>query len=228
MKKAFTLIELLVVIAIISLIAAILFPVFAAAKDSAKRTSALSNLKQIGTALQLYLADNDDTIPFHFPVSPTWPGYDDILFFAGPGGYSTTFAPYLPNRDVWFSADDRLSVKGYTSFTFNEQLAFAWPLSEIPRPSEAIYATDRTDVDPLSQQHPFDTYAWWQFTDTVPFTEASLPGKIDPVSVAAQIDPIRYIGGTAIYLFLDSHAAAMNFYRTWGDASHNLHLATKS
>jgi prepilin-type N-terminal cleavage/methylation domain-containing protein len=62
-KKAFTLIELLVVIAIIAILAAILFPVFAQAKTAAKKTQSLSNVKQIGTGIQMYLADNDDTYP---------------------------------------------------------------------------------------------------------------------------------------------------------------------
>jgi prepilin-type N-terminal cleavage/methylation domain-containing protein len=61
MKRAFTLIELLVVIAIIAILAAILFPVFAQAKAAAKATQALSNMKQIGTAIQMYVADYDDT-----------------------------------------------------------------------------------------------------------------------------------------------------------------------
>jgi prepilin-type N-terminal cleavage/methylation domain-containing protein len=63
MKKAFTLIELLVVIAIIAILAAILFPVFAQAKVSAKKTSALSNQRQISVGLMLYMQDNDDTYP---------------------------------------------------------------------------------------------------------------------------------------------------------------------
>jgi prepilin-type N-terminal cleavage/methylation domain-containing protein len=63
MKKAFTLIELLVVIAIIAILAAILFPVFAQAKTAAKKSTDLSNTKQIGLGTQIYTADNDDLFP---------------------------------------------------------------------------------------------------------------------------------------------------------------------
>lgn len=63
MKRAFTLIELLVVIAIIAILAAILFPVFAQARTAAKRTSELSNVKQLGLATIMYAGDFDDTFP---------------------------------------------------------------------------------------------------------------------------------------------------------------------
>jgi prepilin-type N-terminal cleavage/methylation domain-containing protein len=63
MKRAFTLIELLVVIAIIAILAAILFPVFAQAKTAAKKAVAISNQKQIGTAMQIYMGDFDDYFP---------------------------------------------------------------------------------------------------------------------------------------------------------------------
>ena len=63
MKKGFTLIELLVVIAIIAILAAILFPVFAQAREKARQTSCLSNLKQIGTATMLYADDYDECLP---------------------------------------------------------------------------------------------------------------------------------------------------------------------
>ena len=70
LRKAFTLIELLVVIAIIAILAAILFPVFAQAKEAAKKTAALSNAKQTGTAFNIYLTDSDDVMPLAFVLRP--------------------------------------------------------------------------------------------------------------------------------------------------------------
>ena len=61
-NTAFTLIELLVVIAIIAILAAILFPVFAQAREMARKTSCLSNSKQICKASQMYLQDYDETL----------------------------------------------------------------------------------------------------------------------------------------------------------------------
>jgi len=63
-NKAFTLIELLVVIAIISILAAILFPVFARARENARRASCMSNLKQIGLAIMQYTQDYDERYPY--------------------------------------------------------------------------------------------------------------------------------------------------------------------
>lgn len=78
-RKAFTLIELLVVIAIIAILAAILFPVFAQAKESAKKTAGISNQKQNGTAMIIYSTDNDDLLPHSLIKSSAGPWQFNLL-----------------------------------------------------------------------------------------------------------------------------------------------------
>ncbi len=87
-RKAFTLIELLVVIAIITILAAILFPVFAQAKAAAKKTQALSNCKQFGIAFFMYNTDSDDT----FLTQNN--DLDD------KGEFQTILQPYIKNRGI--------------------------------------------------------------------------------------------------------------------------------
>ncbi len=84
-KNAFTLIELLVVIAIIAILAAILFPVFAQAKEAAKKTQAISNAKQTAQATAIYVTDFDDLFPSAYRIQSngnirTWPNYAAALF----------------------------------------------------------------------------------------------------------------------------------------------------
>jgi prepilin-type N-terminal cleavage/methylation domain-containing protein/prepilin-type processing-associated H-X9-DG protein len=71
-QAGFTLVELLVVIAIISILAAILFPVFAGVKEKARQATCMSNLRQLGTATNMYLQDFDETYPAADPTAPDW------------------------------------------------------------------------------------------------------------------------------------------------------------
>src|SRR5205809_6997285 len=72
-RRGFTLIELLVVIAIIAILAAILFPVFAQAREKARGASCMSNLKQSGTALMMYVQDYDEYYPINLYLDFTKP-----------------------------------------------------------------------------------------------------------------------------------------------------------
>src|SRR5689334_8544067 len=78
-RRGFTLIELLVVVAVITILAGILFPVFAQARDAAKRANCISNLRQIALAHQMYVQDNDETLPFWYVMGPRgyiiWPEF---------------------------------------------------------------------------------------------------------------------------------------------------------
>ena len=97
-RRAFTLIELLVVIAIIAILAAILFPVFAQARDKARQTADLSNLKQIGLAIQMYAQDYDETMAPAEGWRPDLP--------SDPGQFVTWMAlvlPYTKNHQIFRS-----------------------------------------------------------------------------------------------------------------------------
>jgi prepilin-type N-terminal cleavage/methylation domain-containing protein/prepilin-type processing-associated H-X9-DG protein len=96
-RRAFTLIELLVVIAIIAILAAILFPVFAKAREKARTAACESNCKQIGLAFVQYVQDFDEKYP------PMW---------VGPGGNNMTFGsemlvqPYIKNQQAFICPSD--------------------------------------------------------------------------------------------------------------------------
>jgi prepilin-type N-terminal cleavage/methylation domain-containing protein len=112
LKSGFTLIELLVVIAIIAILAAILFPVFAQAKAAAKSTATLSNLKQIGTAGQIYSNDYDDVVhPHEFNVPTTDPGNGGLWSPSGKAGWYEIVKPYIKSAPLVFDAARGMTIK---------------------------------------------------------------------------------------------------------------------
>src|SRR6184192_1344804 len=94
-RCGFTLIELLVVIAIIAILAAILFPVFAQAREKARQTACLSNLKQVGTGLMMYAQDYDETLPAQPNEVPKF-----WLDTAGTN-WCRGVLPYIKSRQVY-------------------------------------------------------------------------------------------------------------------------------
>jgi prepilin-type N-terminal cleavage/methylation domain-containing protein/prepilin-type processing-associated H-X9-DG protein len=93
-RPAFTLIELLVVIAVIAILAAILFPVFAQARERARMSACVSNMRQIGTALMIYAQDYDETFPYAFFRGNTQVGADPSYV------WKNAIRSYLKSLDV--------------------------------------------------------------------------------------------------------------------------------
>jgi prepilin-type N-terminal cleavage/methylation domain-containing protein/prepilin-type processing-associated H-X9-DG protein len=113
MRNAFTLIELLVVIAIIAVLAAILFPVFATAKKAALKTACISNLRQIGAGVQMYMGDNDDCLPRASSWGRVWdipecakkrpPGYESVdPLFPVSRNLPDLLGIYTKSKDIWW------------------------------------------------------------------------------------------------------------------------------
>jgi prepilin-type N-terminal cleavage/methylation domain-containing protein len=205
-KKAFTLIELLVVIAIIAILAAILFPVFAQAKEAAKKTTCLSNNKQIGMAIQMYLTDSDDTYsPAYYYRNPNSSGNLDAT---GIEQWSGFMQPYIKNYKMFVCPSDKKrglaptnfddrpgggnnmgeGADGSTSFTSgtglqdNQAPRLSYTANEalMPRPRGGIggvmVGQPQNVVGAGSVDNPANTIAVTEFTDYVNAVTGTGPG----------------------------------------------------
>jgi len=170
-RRGFTLIELLVVIAIISILASILFPVFARARENARRASCMSNLKQIGLGTMMYVQDYDEKYPqAYWYSSPTFTksasdytlqevdGMPGKLFKTGDAGgtprgnyisWMDLIFPYVKSTQLFVCPSDTTDV-GYPSYGYNPLIS-GWKrtsnshgiaLAAVSRPSEVIMNYD--------------------------------------------------------------------------------------
>ena len=139
--KGFTLIELLVVLAIIGLLAALLFPVFSRAREAARGLSCLSNEKQIGTALLLYLQDYDETYPMSrlpdathplsgcMAPSPLWNPSDQLE--GSSINWKREIAPYIKNLQIFGCPSNTYAwYQGGFNGTVGDESNWAYPRSQ--------------------------------------------------------------------------------------------------
>jgi len=143
-RNGFTLIELLVVIAIIAILAAILFPVFARAREKARQSSCLSNVKQITLGVQMYTQDYDETLP------------RARFWYTGSGSpylYTRAIRPYVNNEQIFICPSDAngVYVEGWTSSPHRSDLSYGYnwdnenskaKLSEIEYPAQTMLLAD--------------------------------------------------------------------------------------
>ena len=214
-RRAFTLVELLVVIAIIGILAAILFPVFARARENARRSSCSSNLKQIGLGLMQYLQDNDST----FPVTYYDLTLNKFLPDGSLGGYTgTAVYPYTKSTQIWIcpsqptayfpryqieagESTDRRMTYAINWYIMSRDAYVARPISEaiIPFPSEIIALGEGGGINSTTGNTVNINERWTQ-------TYAS--GDDCTASLKSNFDCRRHNGphfDGANYLFCDGH-----------------------
>ncbi len=216
--EAFTLIELLVVIAIIAILAAILFPTFAQAREKARAAACLSNQKQLGTALQMYLQDYDERL-FFYAALPDGNGRSrsrtgSVLApgaSADPVRWYNALMPYVASRQVFTCPDDDLPTmsrdavgqltipRSYIAVRAAEGIA----LSQIDRPAEIIVITEKWGHNQSSPSAP-----GYAITDSwiEPFNGDF---NYDSASGRMEIAANRHQGGTIAALY-DGHARRLH------------------
>ncbi|CAN5389881.1 hypothetical protein BH11ARM2_BH11ARM2_23910 [soil metagenome] len=208
MKKAFTLIELLVVIAIIAILAAILFPVFAQAKEAAKKTACLSNGKQIGTAQYLYLGDFDDTLPMaNYPGTYVGPPFTVFAWHAGEGvaelNWADLLLPYTKNIDMFKCPDDSSGPadwpKGSGTKVKGKQLSYALNQFFFKRPDGNFFSLSGGNVSSIAAP---SSKVFITETQSNSHYELMAPNRWKAPDGKSILD--RHLGGTN-YVYADSH-----------------------
>ncbi len=244
-STAFTLIELLVVIAIIAVLAAILFPVFAQAREAARKTACLSNMRQIGMATRLYMQDYDEQFP-QTKMTVSQPQIDDadgslespdygslfamILSYTGHGGQSdedhlfqqTLFACPSDSKPFDSNCPDKINIGGPHVISYLVNGFFVWGLSDagVAHPSETIIYTERRSEavnDPPTDPFCDDIYHPWFYPPLNPQAPANEMDELTGAMAAR-----RHNQGSN-YVFTDGHATWKRFTQTFSPPTVNLH-----
>ena len=192
MKRAFTLIELLVVIAIIAILAAILFPVFAQAKDAAKKSVGLSNVKQLGTGYALYLQDNDDVFP-QSVTERTSPLYTTATRAEDVADYSirAKLGPYTKSGSTPPTATSN------PGGVWKDPSAPAWPTAGTKQWWSVDYGSNSNEANlPLAGQRQFYIdNPDFGFNETTSATSLAAPANFIVIADAARADGTSSRGG---------------------------------
>jgi prepilin-type N-terminal cleavage/methylation domain-containing protein len=151
-RTGFTLIELLVVIAIIAILAAILFPVFARAREKARQITCVSNLKQLGTAVSMYTQDYDEFLPNNFA------GKKDTLLWNDLSG-SGLVDPYLKNKQIWFCPSD--TPHTYKNQTYDYSYCLYNNTADV---NKHLYPCRMESHSLAEAQYPAQKVLFWEVT----------------------------------------------------------------
>jgi prepilin-type N-terminal cleavage/methylation domain-containing protein/prepilin-type processing-associated H-X9-DG protein len=210
-KNGFTLIELLVVIAIIAILAAILFPVFAQAREKARSISCLSNMKQVGTALYMYVQDYDETYPINIYLTSLTSGNVCTM---------TTYQeinPYQKNAQIWKCPSDANPLdfnKGLSTIGLPPVCVTSPPAQFVSY--QANYALiDDGDPNPIfagETDRPVKTLAAVEFpVETSAFGDANatIPGGTADWGLFNSPIQVRHTG-TVNSAYADGHAKAVH------------------
>ncbi len=229
-KSAFTLIELLVVIAIIAILAAILFPVFARARENARRASCMSNLKQIALGVEQYKNDYDNRYPgFGQPGNQGWaqnvqPYLKSLQLFQCPS--EPTGAPDYSQPLPALLADTRLVDYFYNASLTNyspEQQNYGRSEAELEKPTVTILAGDGTtynagNILPYYDSGSANGFACDQNMAAMENDPPSYPGGNCGYPAFRRIPGTRHLGG-ANYAFCDGHVKFVRPGNVWGNAT---------